>query len=132
MAESKIRWQRLRLLIVLPIAAAALCGCISAPKRHLERGRILFERRDLKGARIELNKAIKADPDLLQAHILLARVDEYLGDQHDAAVEYETAARLDPADPRLRNKARFYRRQLNGSPAAPSAQAGAMSEPGHP
>jgi tetratricopeptide (TPR) repeat protein len=130
-AETQIRWRRLRALIALAIAAAALFGCISEPKRHLERARILFERRDLKGARIELNKALKADPDLLQAHVMLARVDEYLGDQQDAAVQYEAAARLDPADPRLRNKARFYRRQLNGS-AAPSGQHGAMSAPGRP
>jgi tetratricopeptide (TPR) repeat protein len=102
--------------------AAILIGCISEPKRHLEHARILFERRDLKGARLELNEAIKADPDLLEAHKLLARVDEYLGDQQDAALEYAAAARLDPADARLRNKARFYQRKLNGS-AASSAQA---------
>jgi Tfp pilus assembly protein PilF len=88
----------------------AVSGCLSESKRHFDRGRILFERRDLKGARLELTQAIKADPDLLEAHKLLARVDEYLGDQQDAAVEYEAAARLDPGDPRLRNKARFYRR----------------------
>ncbi|SRR5579875_137298 len=129
-AQSPIRWCSLRLLVALA-AATALLGCISAPKRHLERARILFERRDLKAARIELNKAIKADPDLLQAHVMLARVDEYLGDQQDAAVQYETAARLDPADPRLRNKARFYRRQLKGA-AAPADRGGAMSEPGRP
>src|SRR5579885_2389381 len=111
-AEAKIascaRWP---LLVVL--GAAMLAGCISEPRRHLDRARILFERRDLKGARLELNQAIKADPDLLEAHKLLARVDEYLGDQQDAALEYETAARLDPGDARLRNKARFYRRQLD-------------------
>ncbi len=116
-AEAKIascaRWP---LLVVL--GAAMLAGCISEPRRHLDRARILFERRDLKGARLELNQAIKADPDLLEAHKLLARVDEYLGDQQDAALEYETAARLDPADPRLRNKSRFYQRKLNGSAAS--------------
>jgi tetratricopeptide (TPR) repeat protein len=130
-AEPEIRWRRLRAFLAITIVATMLVGCISEPKRHLERARILFERRDLKAARIELNKAIKADPDLLQAHVMLARVDEYLGDQQDAAVQYETAARLDPADPRLRNKARFYRRQLNDS-ATPSDQTGVMSAPGRP
>lgn len=91
----------------------ALAGCLSESKRHFDRGRILFERRDLKGAKVELVQAINADPDLLEARKLLARVDEYLGDQQDAALEYEAATRLDPADARVRNKARFYRRQLD-------------------
>jgi tetratricopeptide (TPR) repeat protein len=99
--------------IALAMAGATLAGCLSESKRHLDRARILFDRRDLKGARLELTQALKDDPDLLEAHKLLARVDEYLGDQQDAALEYEAAARLDPADPRLRNKARFYRRQLD-------------------
>jgi Tfp pilus assembly protein PilF len=112
------------------LLAAALSGCISESKRHFDRGRILFERRDLKGAKVELNQAIKADPDLLEAHKLLARVDEYLGDQQDAALEYEAAARLDPADPRLRNKARFYRNQLD-HPAEPSSSAAPTPAPAH-
>ncbi len=102
-----------RKFIALTLACSALAGCLSESKRHLDRARILFDRRDLKGARLELTQALKADPDLLEAHKLLARVDEYLGDQQDAALEYEAAARLDPGDARLRNKARFYRRQLD-------------------
>jgi len=109
---------------------AALTGCLSESKRHLDRARILFERRDLRGAKVELNQAIKADPDMLEAHKLMARVDEYLGDQQDAALEYEAAARLDPADPRLRNKARFYRRQLDRL-AEPSSQAGPTPASAH-
>jgi tetratricopeptide (TPR) repeat protein len=85
---------------------------MSESKGHLDRARILFDRRDLKGARHELTAALKADPGMLEAHKLLARVAEYLGDQQDAALEYEAAARLDPADPKLRNKARFYRQQV--------------------
>ena len=102
----------LRLLAVV-LVGGALAGCLSPSKRHFDRARILFERRDLKGAKVELVQALQADPDLLEAHKLLARVDEYLGDQQDAALEYEAAARLDPADPRVRNKARFYRHQLD-------------------
>ncbi|HKD69021.1 MAG TPA: hypothetical protein VKB84_19410 [Candidatus Binataceae bacterium] len=117
-------------LIAAAMLGAALTGCLSESKRHLDRARILFERRDLRGAKVELNQAIKADPDMLEAHKLMARVDEYLGDQQDAALEYEAAARLDPADPRLRNKARFYRRQLD-RPAEPSSQAGPTPAPAH-
>lgn len=105
--------RRAQSLIAVALVGAALAGCLPPSKRHIDRARILFERRDLKGAKVELIQAIEADPDLLEAHKLLARVDEYLGDQQDAALEYEAAARLDPADPRLRNKARFYRRQLD-------------------
>ena len=94
------------------LTAATLCGCISEAKGHLDRARILFDRRDLKAARLELTAALKADPGMLEARKLLARVDEYLGDQQDAALQYEAAARLDPADARLRNKARFYRQQV--------------------
>jgi len=85
---------------------------MSESKGHLDRARILFDRRDLKGARLQLTAALRADPEMLEAHKLLARVDEYLGDQQDAALEYEAAARLDPTDPKLRNKARFYRQQV--------------------
>lgn len=118
------------LLIALALAGAALAGCLSESKRHLDRARILFDRRDLKGARLELTQALKADPDLVEAHKLLARVDEYLGDQQDAALEYEAAARLDPADPRLRNKARFYRRQLDRmKPSGPDGPTPAPAQP---
>lgn len=117
-----------RHLIVLLLAGAALSGCLPPSKRHFDRARILFERRDLKGAKTELTQAIEADPGLLDAHKLLARVDEYLGDQQDAALEYEAAARLDPADPRLRNKARFYRRLLDHR-TEPSGDAGPKSVP---
>jgi tetratricopeptide (TPR) repeat protein len=99
-------------LILTALCAAIACGCISESKRHFDRAQILFERRDLRGAKLELKKVIEADPDMLEAHKLLARVDEYLGDQQEAGSEYEVAARLDPADPRLRAKARFYRQKL--------------------
>ncbi len=112
------------LSVASALAGALLAGCLSESKRHLERARILFDRRDLKGAKLELTQAVRDDPDMVEAHKLLARVDEYLGDQQDAALEYEAASRLDPADPRLRNKARFYRQHLDrtkpGEPAGPT------------
>jgi tetratricopeptide (TPR) repeat protein len=102
------------LCLAIGLFVAAFSGCITESKRHFDRARILFERRDLKDAKLELLQAVKADPDMLEAHKLLARVDEYLGDQQDAALEYETAARLDPADAKLRYKARFYRQKVQG------------------
>lgn len=99
-------------LAAIGISTLTLSGCISESKRHFDRARILFERRDLKDARLELTQALKADPGMLEAHKLLARVDEYLGDQQDAALEYDAAARLDPADAKLRYKARFYRQKV--------------------
>jgi tetratricopeptide (TPR) repeat protein len=101
-------------LIGIGLFGLTALACVPESKGHLERGRILFERRDLKGARTELRQALKADPSMLEAHKLLARVDEYLGDQQDAAVEYEAAARLAPDDPKLRYKVRFYRQKLQG------------------
>ncbi|HZY59885.1 MAG TPA: hypothetical protein VFE56_08990 [Candidatus Binataceae bacterium] len=102
------------LVLAIGLFAPAFSGCITESKRHFDRARILFERRDLKDAKLELLQAVKADPDMLEAHKLLARVDEYLGDQQDAALEYEAAARLDPADAKLRYKARFYRQKVPG------------------
>jgi tetratricopeptide (TPR) repeat protein len=117
------------LLLLIGLAAPAiLSGCISEPKRHFDRARILFDRRDLKGAKLELKKAIAADPEMLEAHKLLARVDEYLGDSPGAAAEYETAARLDPADPKLRYKARFYRDKVEHR-SAPAGRADPTSPP---
>ena len=100
------------LLLLIALASAALCGCISEARRHLDKARILFDKRDLKAAKLELQGAIQADPNMLDAHKLLARVDEYLGDQQEAASEYAIASQLDPADAKLRNKARFYKQQL--------------------
>jgi len=101
-----------RAVLVVAIAAmagAGLSGCMSKAKRHLYAAEDLFEKRDLKGAKLELREAIEADPDLLDAHKSLAHVDEYLGDDQGAEHEYEIASRLDPSDTKLFNKARYYR-----------------------
>ncbi|MGD0073768.1 MAG: hypothetical protein ABSD31_05450 [Candidatus Binataceae bacterium] len=114
-----MRWSRgaVRLILFVLIVSAGLAGCMSKAKRHLYAAEDLFEKRDLKGAKLELREAIKEDPDLLDAHKSLAHVDEYLGDEEGAAREYETASRLDPADTKLLNKARYYRqmRELEGA-----------------
>jgi len=105
------------LIAVATIAGAGLGGCMSKAKRHLYAAEDLFEKRDLKGAKLELEAAIKDDPDLLDAHKSLAHVDEYLGDEEGAGREYEAASRLDPADSKVLNKARYYRqmRELENS-----------------
>ena len=105
-----LRSRRAALLIVgIALAGAALGGCMSKAKRHLYAAEDLFEKRDLKGAKVELQEAIEDDPNLLDAHKSLAHVNEYLGDEEGAAREYEAASRLDPADNKLLNKARYYR-----------------------
>jgi tetratricopeptide (TPR) repeat protein len=123
-------WRGTAMLMVIGMLAMAVCGCIPESKRHFDRARILFERRDLRDAKLELLAAIKAEPEMLDAHKLLARVDEYLGDEEDAALEYETAARLDPADPKLRYKARFYRQKVQGR-LEPSGRADPTPAPAH-
>ena len=82
---------------------------MSKARRHLYAAEDLFEKRDLKGAKLELEEAIKDDPNLLDARKSLAHVSEYLGDEEGAAREYEAASRLDPTDNKLVNKARYYR-----------------------
>jgi Tfp pilus assembly protein PilF len=114
-----MRWSRSAALLIAAAAMAAggLGGCMSKAKRHLYTAEDLFEKRDLKGAKLELREAIKDDPNLLDAHKSLAHVNEYLGDEEGAAREYEIASRLDPADTKLLNKARYYRqmRELENS-----------------
>jgi len=118
-----MRWSRRAALLiaVAVLAAAGLCGCMSKAKRHLYTAEDLFEKRDLKGAKVELREAIKDDPGLLDAHKALAHVDEYLGDEEGAAREYEIASRLDPADVKLLNKARYYRQMRELESAAGKA-----------
>jgi len=84
-------------------------GCQSEAKKHLYKAEDLFEKRDLDGAKKELELSIKADPNDLDAHKSLANIDEALGDQDGAAREYMAASALDPTDEKLLNKARLYK-----------------------
>jgi len=97
--------------LVLPVLLAIpfVSGCQSEAKRHLYKAEDLFEKRDLDGAKKELELSIKADPNDLDAHKSLAHVDEALGDQDGAAREYMAASTLDPADQKLLDKARLYK-----------------------
>jgi len=103
------RRSRIALLALMVVAMAPIAGCMSKAKKHLYKAEDLFEKRDLQGAKVELEAAIKEDAGLLDAHKSLAHVDEYLGDQEGAAREYDAASRLDPTDQKMMQKARYYR-----------------------
>lgn len=97
--------------LVLPALLAILLvsGCQSEAKRHLYKAEDLFEKRDLDGAKKQLELSIKADPTSLDAHKSLAHIDEALGDEEGAAREYAAASTLDPTDQKLLDKARLYK-----------------------
>jgi tetratricopeptide (TPR) repeat protein len=97
--------------LILPVLLAIplVSGCQSEAKKHLYKAEDLFEKRDLDGAKKELEISIKLDDTSLDAHNSLAHIDEALGDQEGAAREYEKASELDPADQKLLEKARLYK-----------------------
>lgn len=97
------------LIIPILFAIPLLSGCQSESKKHLYKAEDLFEKRDLEGAQKELQAAIAADPNNVEAHKSLAHIDEFLGDQEGAAKEYEAASALDPSDQKILQKARMYR-----------------------
>jgi tetratricopeptide (TPR) repeat protein len=99
-------------VLILPILLAVpfVSGCQSEAKKHLYKAEDLFEKRDLEGAKKELELSIKADPSSLDAHKSLAHIDEALGDQEGAAKEYIAASALDPTDQKLLDKARLYKK----------------------
>jgi tetratricopeptide (TPR) repeat protein len=97
------------LIIPILFAIPLLGGCQSESKKHLYKAEDLFEKRDLEGAQKELQLAIQADPNNVDAHKSLAHIDEFLGDQDGAAKEYEAASALDPSDQKIMQKARMYR-----------------------
>jgi tetratricopeptide (TPR) repeat protein len=98
-------------VLILPVLLAIplLSGCQSEGKKHLYKAEDLFEKRDLDGAKQELELSIKADPNDVDAHKSLAHIDEALGDQEGAAKEYMAASALDPSDQKILEKARLYK-----------------------
>ena len=91
-------------------------GCSPAKKHYNKAEDLLgkFQAGDhdmnlVKEAQSELREAVKADPNLLDAHRSLANVDEVLHDYEEAGAEYMTASQLDPTDQKLRGKASYYR-----------------------
>lgn len=101
--------------LVLPILLAIpfVSGCQSEAKKHLYKAEDLFEKRDLEGAKKELELSIKADPNDVDAHKSLAHIDEALGDEEGAGREYEAASTLDSTDQKLLDKARLYKQLEN-------------------
>jgi len=99
------------LLIPALLAIPVVSGCQSESKKHLYAAEDLFEKRDLDGAKKELELSIKADPNNLDAHKSLANIDQALNDDEGAAREYEAASALDPTDQKLLDEARLYKQQ---------------------
>jgi Tfp pilus assembly protein PilF len=97
------------LILVVLLAVPVVSGCQSEAKRHLYKAEDLFEKRDLDGAKKELELSIRADPNNLDAHKSLAHINEALGDQEGAAREYSAASTLDPTDQKLLDKTRLYK-----------------------
>ena len=97
--------------LILPVLLAIplVSGCQSESKKHLYKAEDLFEKRDLDGAKKELELSIKADPNNLDAHKSLAHIDQALGDEEGAAKEYMAASALDPTDQKLLDQARLYK-----------------------
>src|SRR5580692_4126161 len=97
------------LILVILLAIPMVSGCQSEAKKHLYKAEDLFEKRDLDGAKKELEESIKDDPSLLDAHKSLAHIDQALGDEEGAAKEYMAASALDPTDQKLLDQARLYK-----------------------
>ncbi len=95
--------------VLLLLAIPVVSGCQTEAKKHLYKAEDLFEKRDLDGAKKELELSIKADPNSLDAHKSLAHIDDALGDQEGAAREYMAASALDPTDQKLLDKTRLYK-----------------------
>ncbi|HUO05717.1 MAG TPA: hypothetical protein VMU16_11030 [Candidatus Binataceae bacterium] len=97
------------LLIPMLLAVPLAGGCQSESKQHLYAADDLAKKQDYEGARKELELAIQADPNNLEAHDSLAHIAEVLGDQELAGKEFDRASELDPTDQHLMDEARRYR-----------------------
>ena len=109
MRTAAVRALLLPLLLAIPLVS----GCQSEAKRHLYKAEDLFEKRDLDGAKKELELSIKADPSNLDAHKSLAHIDEALDDSEGAAREYAAASALDPTDQKILDKTRLYKQLMD-------------------
>ena len=109
MRTAIVRALMLPLLLAIPLVS----GCQSEAKRHLYKAEDLFEKRDLDGAKKELELSIKADPSNLDAHKSLAHIDEALDDSEGAAREYAAASALDPTDQKILDKTRLYKQLMD-------------------
>src|SRR5260370_27466413 len=96
-------------ILVILLAMPLVSGCQSEAKKHLYKAEDLFEKRDLDGAKRELELSIKADPNNVDAHKSLANIDHLLGDEEGAGKEFMAASTLDPTDQKLLDQARLYK-----------------------
>src|SRR5260370_14944844 len=96
-------------ILVVLLAMPLVSGCQSEGKKHLYKAEDLFEKRDLDGAKRELELSIKADPNNVDAHKSLANIDHLLGDEEGAGKEFMAASTLDPTDQKLLDQARLYK-----------------------
>jgi len=92
-------------LFVLLFAATLLAGCETAPERieptaqeMFEQGRLDYARGDLSMAASSLEQAVRLDPDLSQAHCLLARVYDDMALEREAVAAYRTCIDLQPGN----------------------------------
>ena len=98
--------------LILPVLLAIplVSGCQSEAKKHLYKAEDLFEKRDLDGAKKELEISIKDDPTSLDAHNRSRIIDEAARRSgRRRARSYMKASALDPTDQKLLEKARLYK-----------------------
>jgi len=94
--------------LILFAAPLMLGGCKSEAQRHFDKAVDYYDNKNWKNAQAEFEQAVKADPNMLDAHKALAQLDEFFSDEEGAAREYDAASRIDPTDQKLMSKARYY------------------------
>lgn len=87
---------RLRLLVAALLSASVCMAVAADPKasQFYEDALIRYEKKDLKGAIVQLRNAIKLDRKLLQSHVLLGKVLLANGEVNAAQVAFEEALNL--------------------------------------
>jgi len=84
------------------LGSLLLAGCQSPapdPAAFCKAGNALMDKRDLRGAAAEFDKAIKLDPTFAPAYVQLGVVNGRLGRIEAALAALDRAIALDPADP---------------------------------
>lgn len=94
---------RARCCALATIGLLLAAGCAgqgpSSPPKAIDRyvqGALAYEKGDTDTAVLQLSEAVKENPDLTMAHIVLGDIYREKSDYHNAADQYEQAVRLDP------------------------------------
>lgn len=89
------RYQRgfLPALMLAALSASTLAADPTASK-YYEDAKARYDKQDVAGAIIQLKNALKTDPNMLAAHVLLGKALLTEGDPVGAEVEFDTALRL--------------------------------------